>query len=240
MTAIMAVAARHNLAVVEDAAQAHLATADGRPVGTIGVAGAFSFYPTKNLGALGDGGAVVTSDAALAARIKRLRNGGQTTRYHHEEAGANSRLDELQAAILRARLPLSPRAGPRGGAQIAAALSRAASPPPASPCRAQFDAGHVYHLFPVLTTRARRGAGAPRGARRRDADSLSRADSAAAGAAVHRPAAVPGGRSRVRRDLLAADVPVAERCRRDGGRRGGQRVRAALRSELRTDSPCAS
>jgi dTDP-3-amino-3,4,6-trideoxy-alpha-D-glucose transaminase len=100
-----AIAAKHGLALVEDAAQAQLATADGRPVGTIGIAAATSFYPTKNLGALGDGGAVLTRDAQLAARIKRLRNGGQTTRYHHEEPGANSRLDEMQAAILRARLP---------------------------------------------------------------------------------------------------------------------------------------
>ena len=150
MTAIMAVAARHNLAVVEDAAQAHLATSAGRPVGTMGVAGAFSFYPTKNLGALGDGGAVVTSDAALAARIKRLRNGGQTTRYHHEEAGANSRLDELQAAILRARLPYL-RGWTARRRQIGAAY-RAGLTAPDITVPAQFDAGHVYHLFPVLTT----------------------------------------------------------------------------------------
>ena len=65
------------------------------------IAGAFSFYPTKNLGALGDGGAVVTNDAALAARLKRLRNGGQTDRYRHVEAGVNSRLDEMHAAIMR-------------------------------------------------------------------------------------------------------------------------------------------
>src|SRR6185312_8259019 len=82
-----------------------LATAAGRPVGTIGRAGAFSFYPTKNLGALGDGGAIVTGDAALADRLRRLRNGGQTDRYRHIEPGVNSRLDEMQAAILRARLP---------------------------------------------------------------------------------------------------------------------------------------
>ncbi len=81
----------------------------GRPVGTIGAAGAFSFYPTKNLAALGDGGAVVTGDAALAERIKRLRNGGQTDRYHHQELGVNTRLDEMQAAILRARLLYLPR-----------------------------------------------------------------------------------------------------------------------------------
>src|SRR5687768_2743574 len=109
MRPLEAIAAKHRLALVEDAAQSQLATADGRPVGTIGVAAANSFYPTKNLGALGDGGAVLTRDPQIAARVKRLRNGGQTSRYHHEEPGANSRLDEIQAAILRARLPLLPR-----------------------------------------------------------------------------------------------------------------------------------
>src|SRR4029078_6620993 len=93
MVALAAVAARHHLPIVEDCCQAHLATAGDRPVGTIGVAGAFSFYPTKNLGPLRDGGAVVTNDSALAARIARLRNGGQADRYHHDEPGVNSRLD---------------------------------------------------------------------------------------------------------------------------------------------------
>ncbi len=149
MTALLPVAERHGLAVVEDCAQAHLATCEGRPVGTMGVAGAFSFYPTKNLGALGDGGAVATNDAALAARIKRLRNGGQTSRYHHEEAGANSRLDELQAAILRARLPfLSAWTARRR--RIAAAY-RAGIATPAVALPQEYDAGHVYHLFPILT-----------------------------------------------------------------------------------------
>ena len=105
MDAIARLAEEHSLAIVEDCCQAHLATCSGKPVGTIGSAGAFSFYPTKNLAALGDGGAVVTNDAAVADRIRRLRNGGQTDRYHHQELGVNSRLDELQAAILRARLP---------------------------------------------------------------------------------------------------------------------------------------
>src|SRR5437762_6165591 len=109
MAAIERIAARHNLAIVEDCCQAHLATAGGRPVGTIGIAGAFSFYPTKNLGAIGDGGAVVTGDRALADRLRRLRNGGQTDRYRHQEAGVNSRLDEVQAAVLRARLPFLER-----------------------------------------------------------------------------------------------------------------------------------
>lgn len=148
MTAILAIAARHRLAVVEDAAQAHLATSEGRPVGTMGVAGAFSFYPTKNLGALGDGGAVVTRDGELAARVKRLRNGGQTTRYHHQEPGANSRLDEMQAAILRARLPYL-RGWTDRRRQIAAAY-RARIDSPDILVLPQFDEGHVYHLFPVI------------------------------------------------------------------------------------------
>ena len=149
MGAFEVIASRHNLALVEDAAQAQLATVDGRAVGTIGIAGATSFYPTKNLGALGDGGAVITRDAQLAARIKRLRNGGQTSRYHHLEPGANSRLDEMQAAILRARLPYL--AGWTTRRRAIAARYRGASVPASVTVPRQFDAGHVYHLFPVLT-----------------------------------------------------------------------------------------
>jgi dTDP-4-amino-4,6-dideoxygalactose transaminase len=151
MDGLMKVAARHQLAVVEDACQAHLATAQGRPVGTIGIAGAFSFYPTKNLGALGDAGAVVTGDAALAARIRRLRNGGQTSRYHHDEAGINSRLDELQAAVLRARLPYLAR-WTTARREIAAGY-RSALTGTAVTVPRQFDAGHVYHLFVVRSRR---------------------------------------------------------------------------------------
>src|SRR4029077_6057941 len=109
MTAIERLASAHNLAIVEDCCQAHSATAAGRPVGTLGAAGAFSFYPTKNLGALGDGGAVVTNDRALADRLRRLRNGGQSAHYRHDEFGVNSRLDDIQAAVLRARLTFLPR-----------------------------------------------------------------------------------------------------------------------------------
>jgi dTDP-4-amino-4,6-dideoxygalactose transaminase len=151
MDALKAVAAQHNLAIVEDACQAHLATSRGEPVGTIGVAGAFSFYPTKNLGALGDGGAVVTNDPGLADRVKRLRNGGQTSRYHHQEAGCNSRLDEMQAAVLRARLPFLQQWTDRRrriAHSYREALGDAAFTVPE-----QFDQGHVYHLFPVLTPR---------------------------------------------------------------------------------------
>lgn len=147
MTALSGLAARKGLALIEDCCQAHLATCNGQPVGTFGAAGAFSFYPTKNLGALGDGGAVITGDAGLAARIKRLRNGGQTDRYHHVEPGVNSRLDEIQAAILRARLLLLPQQTQRRRelAREYRALLRDATISVPS----EMDDGHVYHLFPV-------------------------------------------------------------------------------------------
>lgn len=147
MAAIEAVAARHHLAIVEDCCQAHIASSAGRPVGTIGVAGAFSFYPTKNLGALGDGGAIVTNDGALAARLKRLRNGGQSDRYHHLEPGINSRLDEMQAAILRARLPRLLAWTGRRRALAARYRQRLAGTSVTVP--PEFDRGHVYHLFVV-------------------------------------------------------------------------------------------
>jgi dTDP-3-amino-3,4,6-trideoxy-alpha-D-glucose transaminase len=148
MDGVRRVADRHGLAIVEDCCQAHLATEQGVPVGTRSHAGVFSFYPTKNLGALGDGGAIITGDAALAARLRRVRNGGQRDRYHHDEPGVNSRLDELQAAVLRVRLPrlaawtarrraLAARYRQLLGTLVAAIRER--------------DRGHVYHLFPVRT-----------------------------------------------------------------------------------------
>lgn len=104
MDAINAVAARHRLFVLEDAAQAHGASCRGRRTGALGHAAAFSFYPTKNLGALGDGGAVVTDDDQLARRVRALRNYGSSERYVHPLPGCNSRLDEMQAACLRIKL----------------------------------------------------------------------------------------------------------------------------------------
>jgi dTDP-4-amino-4,6-dideoxygalactose transaminase len=150
MTGIERVAARHNLAIVEDCCQAHLATAGGRAVGTIGAAGAFSFYPTKNLGALGDGGAIVTNDRALAERVKRLRNGGQTDRYHHQEPGINSRLDDMQAAVLRARLPRL-RGWTERRRALAARYRRQLAGAAIEPLPER-DPGHVYHLFVVSTS----------------------------------------------------------------------------------------
>ena len=150
MRAIAEVAGRHSLAVVEDCCQSHIAMCDGRPVGSFGAVAAYSFYPTKNLGALGDGGALTTNDEAIAARAKRLRNGGQTDRYQHVEFGVNSRLDEIQAAVLRARLTFLPawterrRALARDYRQALSSVDTIVVPP-------ERDAGHVYHLFPVLS-----------------------------------------------------------------------------------------
>ena len=159
MPAIHAIADRHRLAIVEDCCQSHLATSNGRPVGSFGAAAAYSFYPTKNLGALGDGGALTLRDPELAARAKRLRNGGQVDRYHHVEFGVNTRLDEMQAAILRARLKYLPSWTERRRALASRyRVALESSTEPIVP--REFDAGHVYHLFPVLSedreaTRAR-------------------------------------------------------------------------------------
>jgi len=105
MEAILIVARRNGLAVVEDCAQAHGSSIDGKAAGSFGNLAAFSFYPTKNLGGLGDGGMVATDDAVLAERVRSLREYGWRERYVSEVAGTNSRLDELQAAVLRVKLP---------------------------------------------------------------------------------------------------------------------------------------
>jgi len=104
MDSILELAKKYNLKVIEDAAQAHGASYKGKKVGTLGDAAAFSFYPGKNLGALGDGGAVVTNDKDLARHVRLLRSYGSEERYVHQEVGVNSRLDELQAGLLRVKL----------------------------------------------------------------------------------------------------------------------------------------
>jgi dTDP-4-amino-4,6-dideoxygalactose transaminase len=150
MPALVAIAERHSLAIVEDCCQAHLGTCGGQPVGSFGAAAAYSFYPTKNLGALGDGGALTTRDADVAARARRLRNGGQTETYCHAEFGVNSRLDEIQAAVLRERLPLL------GGwtaarRALAKTYREALADAHTITVPAECDQGHVYHLFPVMS-----------------------------------------------------------------------------------------
>ncbi len=105
MDAIVALAKKHSLKIIEDNAQAIGGSYKGRPTGSFGDISCISFYPTKNLGACGDAGMIVTNDAALAERLRKLRAHGMKKRYHHEELGVNSRLDELQAVILNTKLP---------------------------------------------------------------------------------------------------------------------------------------
>ncbi len=105
MECLLSLAGQYGLQVIEDAAQAIGARFQNRPVGSMGTIGAFSFYPTKNLGAFGDAGAVVTQDAEVAERLRRVRNHGMHPRYYHHEVGGNFRIDALQAALLRVKLP---------------------------------------------------------------------------------------------------------------------------------------
>ena len=193
MPRIRALADRHGLVIVEDACQAHLATCEGQPVGTMGAAGAFSFYPTKNLGALGDAGAVITNDATVAARLKRLRNGGQTDRYHHPEFGVNSRLDEIQAAVLRTRLVRLAAATARR--RELAALYRSGLQHPGVRVPRLFDAGHVHHLFPVLVDQ-------------RDAF-MAHLEAQGIGTIIHYPVAI--NRQGAFESLRRSPCPVAER-----------------------------
>ncbi len=152
MPAIDALCRQAGVPLIEDCAQAHGATLQGRRAGSWGRLGCFSFYPTKNLGALGDGGAVVTSDAALAERLRALRQYGWVRKYEVALAGGvNSRLDELQAAVLAAKLPRLDAANARRRA-IAARYSAALADLPLR-CPPAPGAEHVMHLYVVRTPR---------------------------------------------------------------------------------------
>jgi dTDP-4-amino-4,6-dideoxygalactose transaminase len=148
MQAIMSIAKRYDLRVLEDAAQAHGAEQTGRRVGGLGEVASFSFYPGKNLGAFGDAGALTTNDAALAKKLSMLRNHGRTTKYEHEFEGYNSRLDTIQAAVLRIKLRhLEAWTDARiANAKLYTELLTAAGLPVPEP---RADARHVYHLYVV-------------------------------------------------------------------------------------------
>ncbi|MBD2043059.1 DegT/DnrJ/EryC1/StrS family aminotransferase [Microcoleus sp. FACHB-672] len=144
-------AGTYNLLIFEDAAQAHLAEREGYRAGSIGTAAAFSFYPSKNLGAFGDGGAVVTSDPEVAKKMRTLRNYGAPQKYLHTEVGTNSRLDTLQAAILKVKLPYLAgwnRARNEAAQRYDALLSQYDG---ITPIQNQSGAGHVYHLYTIRT-----------------------------------------------------------------------------------------
>ena len=148
LDAVLALADARGIRVVEDCAQAHGAALGRRYAGTMGTLGAFSFYPTKNLGAAGDGGAVMTDDQALDERLRLVRQYGQTDRYHHVARGVNSRLDELQAALLRAKLPRLERWNERRRA-IAARYDAALADTPVRPLARLAARTHAYHLYVV-------------------------------------------------------------------------------------------
>jgi len=143
------VADRHGVALIEDACQAHLATYRGRPVGSFGQSAGFSFYPGKNLGACGEGGAVVTNDDALAARMRALRDHAQTKRYHHAEVGFNYRMDAMQGAMLDLKLRHLPAWTARRRALAARYMEKLADLPLDLPC-VRADREPVWHLFVVL------------------------------------------------------------------------------------------
>lgn len=153
LTGLHQICSRHGLLLLEDCAQAHGAHHAGRPVGSIGSFGAWSFYPTKNLGAIGDAGALTSSDQALLAKAKQLRNYGQSDRYHHDFQGLNSRLDELQAALLLERLPHLKAWTERRRSIAQRYWSEIFHPelellaPPSEP------SSHVHHLFVLRTPR---------------------------------------------------------------------------------------
>ncbi|MBI3490732.1 MAG: DegT/DnrJ/EryC1/StrS family aminotransferase [Acidobacteria bacterium] len=148
---VLAVARRHNLLVVEDAAQAHGATYNGTRVGTFGHAAAYSFYPAKNLGAYGDGGLITTNDDRTAEKLRLLRNYGQRVKYSHSIAGTNSRLDTVQAAVLGVKLRYLDgwnAARRRHAAAYAARLNKIVHTPVSAA-----DAEHIFHVYVIETDR---------------------------------------------------------------------------------------
>lgn len=152
MDAIREIARRHDLRVIEDAAQAHGALYRGRRAGSLGDAAGFSFYPGKNLGALGDGGAITTDDDELAERLRKLRNYGSSVKYQHDMEGMNSRLDEIQSAVLRVKLAHLD-ADNAARAAAAARYREALAGTPVELIGTLDGAESVWHLFVARTPR---------------------------------------------------------------------------------------
>jgi len=153
--ALLDLAKRHDLIILEDSAQAHLAEREGYKAGSVGMAAAFSFYPSKNLGAIGDGGILLTRQEVTAQTVRSLRNYGATRKYFHTDpGGTNSRLDTLQAGVLNLKLPHLP-AWNRDRNQLAAYYDQALAPLAEAglvPIKNISGSGHVYHLYVVRIT----------------------------------------------------------------------------------------
>ncbi|HZT97547.1 MAG TPA: DegT/DnrJ/EryC1/StrS family aminotransferase [Chloroflexota bacterium] len=147
MDGVMAVASRNGLKVVEDACQAHGARRNGQAAGTIGDAGCFSFYYSKNLGAYGEAGGIVSNDPTVSERVRVLRDHGSAVRYHHQEVGVNGRLDEMQAAVLRIKLPRLEEWNRQRRAYASLYNERLRDLPIGTPAPAGED--HVFHLYVI-------------------------------------------------------------------------------------------
>lgn len=195
LDALESLAAERGLLLIEDCAQSHGARCNERRAGSVGAAAAFSFYPTKNLGALGDGGAVVTSDELIAEQARLLRNYGERGRFEHVLHGLNSRLDSLQAAVLAAKLPHLDAANDRRRALAQIYTDALADTPLVTPTAAP-GREHVFHLYVVQSA---------------DRDTFrARLDDAGVGTAVQYP--TPVHRQPAYRELdVSGGFPVAER-----------------------------
>jgi dTDP-4-amino-4,6-dideoxygalactose transaminase len=193
MDPILALAEKHNLCVIEDAAQAHGAEYKGRKVGTFGRCACFSFYPSKNLGAYGDGGAMVTNDDALALRVRMFVNHGTRGKYDHEFEGMNSRLDGLQAAVLDVKLPHLDSWNDRRRI-IAKKYDDELKSVVVTPRTASY-AKHVYHLYVVQA---------------RDRNALAgRLEAAGVATGIHYPVSLPLAKAYASFKHTPADFPVA-------------------------------
>jgi dTDP-4-amino-4,6-dideoxygalactose transaminase len=197
LAALGEVARRHDVWLLEDCAQAHLARYGGESVGTFGVAGTFSFYPGKNLGAYGDAGVVVTNDEALATRVRMLANHGRLSKYDHLIEGHNSRLDNLQAAVLGAKLSHLQRWTARR-IEIARLYSQLLAPLGLSAPAPVGERGHVFHLY---VTRVQNRERAQEALKRRGIQT-----------GVHYPIALPNLQAYRYLEHRPEDFPVATRC----------------------------
>jgi dTDP-4-amino-4,6-dideoxygalactose transaminase len=197
MEPLLALCRARDVLVVEDACQAHGARYGARPAGSLGDAGCFSFYPTKNLGAWGDGGAVVTDDPELAARVRLLRSHGEATRHRHELTARTDRLDALQAAILQVKLAGLDEANRRRRAAAAALREKLSAGPVVPPAAPSACGDHVFHLFVVRSPQR---------------DGLRRhLDACGIASAIHYPTPVHLQPAYAGLGLTAGSLPVAER-----------------------------
>jgi dTDP-4-amino-4,6-dideoxygalactose transaminase len=197
MDPLLALCRERGIYVIEDACQAHAARYRGRPVGSLGDAGCFSFYPTKNLGGWGDGGALVTSDSALAERVRLLRSHGEATRHHHELTAGTHRLDGLQAAILKVKLGHLEDWNQSRRDTAAAYGAGLADSGLSLPAPAAADGDHVFHLYVVRTP---------------ERDALrAHLDAHGVASAVHYPTPIHLQPAYAQLGLGPGDLPVSER-----------------------------